>query len=84
MEEGLFSEDHGREHRSQTPHVEPVLVTSHLEKSLWSLPGTCGDSVIVVFRFIYLVRAPADEAQLYTINGMRSYLTQLGVTFLFW
>lgn len=37
MEEGLFAEDHGREHRSETPHVQAVVVLLEVNQELWSL-----------------------------------------------
>ena len=36
VEEGLFAEDHGRKHGSQTPHVQAVVVLLEIDQQLWA------------------------------------------------
>lgn len=65
MEEGLFAEDHGREHRSETPHVQAVVVLLEVNQELWALE-VAGSYAHVVFgaRVVEFSQTPVNKPKL--------------------
>lgn len=65
MEEGLLAEDHGREHGTETPHVEAVVVFLKVDQQLRALKVTGSDShVIFGGGVVEFGQTPVDEAKL--------------------
>lgn len=65
MEEGLFAEDHGREHRSETPHVQTIVVFLEINQELWPLEvAGCHAHVVFGARVVEFGQAPVDEPKL--------------------
>jgi hypothetical protein len=69
VEEGLASEDHGRKHGAQRPHVERVVVLLEIDKQLGSLEVAGGNAdVILGARVVELSKTPVDQPQLYKVS----------------
>lgn len=66
MEERLFAEDHGREHRSKTPHVQAVVVLLEINQELWALE-VAGSHAHVVFGagVVEFGQTPVDKPKLH-------------------
>lgn len=61
MEEGLFPEDHRREHSSETPHVETIVVFLEINQELWALEVAGGHADVVLgARVVEFGQAPVD------------------------
>ena len=50
VEEGLFSENHAREHTAEAPHVKGIVIHLEVEKKLWSFEISAGHPNIVFLR----------------------------------
>lgn len=65
MEEGLFAKDHGREHRSETPHVQAIVVFLEVNQEFWTLEvAGCHAHVVFGARVVEFGQAPVDEPKL--------------------
>ena len=65
MEERLFAEDHGREHRSETPHVQAVVVLLEINQELWALEIAGSHAHVVLgARMVELGQTPVDKPKL--------------------
>ena len=65
VEEGLLAEDHAREHATQRPHVQRVIVILEVDQQLGTLKVPGRDAHVVLLRRVVKLReAPVDEAEL--------------------
>jgi len=65
VEEGLFAEDHGCEHRPETPHVQAVVVLLEVNQELGPLK-VAGSHAHIVFcaRVVEFGQTPIDKPKL--------------------
>lgn len=65
VEERLLAEDHGREHGTQRPHVQTVVVLLEVDQQLRALEvARCHAHIVLGRRVVELSQAPVDQAQL--------------------
>lgn len=65
VEERFLSEDHGRKHGAQGPHVERVVVLLEIHQEFWSLEVTrCHSHVVFGVLMIKLSQTPIDKPEL--------------------
>lgn len=73
VEEGLFPEYHGCEHRSETPHIQAVVVLLEIDEQLGTFEvSTRHTYVILGSRVIELRQTPIDKTELNKSEGRRS------------
>lgn len=64
VEEGMHDEDHPREHASGAPHVQTVVVVSHVHQQLRTLEITTRDpNIVLLLRMIELRQSPIDDPE---------------------
>ena len=65
MEERLFPKDHGREHGTQTPHVQAVVVLLEVDEEFGPLEVARGNSYVIFGSgVVELGKTPIDKPQL--------------------
>lgn len=69
VEEGLFAENHRREHGSQRPHVQRVVVLLEIHQQLRTLEvARCDSHIVLGALVVELSQSPVDQAKLMRIS----------------